>query len=263
MHAFQRLALAVNLALALTAPVHAEDVAEQGLLPFGSAAGMARLAHAAGTADFPSLANQFEPQSNRAFCGPTTAAIVLNAIHARRGGEAPRDRSRLRPEDQTYLPAGFELAVARHTQESVIEKGPKTRAEVLGKPVTINGKLVSDGGYQLRQLDALLRAHGLPTRLVIASDAVTDSQIRADLIANLARAGDYVIANYRRDAVGQSGGAHISPLGAYDADTDSVLLMDVNPDSAGWVWMPVATLICGMRTLDVVEHRGYILVGTP
>jgi len=262
MQTVPHIGLAIAIGLASVTTTLADDSAVRELQPFNSATGMARLARASGTADFPALANQFEPQSNRAFCGPTTAAIVLNAVHARQG-DAPRDRSRLRPEDQTYLPAGFELAVARHTQESVIDKGPKTRAEVLGKPVTINGKLVSDGGYQLRQLDALLRAHGLPTRLVIASDAVTDSQIRADLIANLARAGDYVIANYRRDAVGQSGGAHISPLGAYDADTDSVLLMDVNPDSAGWVWMPVATLIRGMRTLDVVEHRGYILVGTP
>mgnify|MGYP000735807889 CR=1 FL=1 len=30
--------------------------------------------------DFPALANQFEPQSNAAFCGPTSAAIVLNAL---------------------------------------------------------------------------------------------------------------------------------------------------------------------------------------
>jgi hypothetical protein len=36
--------------------------------------------------------------------------------------------------------------------------------------------------------------------------------------------------------------------------------MDVNPASAGWVWMPLATLVKGMRTLDTVENRGYILV---
>jgi hypothetical protein len=36
--------------------------------------------------------------------------------------------------------------------------------------------------------------------------------------------------------------------------------MDVNPASAGWVWMPIATLIKGMRTFDTVENRGYILV---
>ena len=57
-----------------------------------------------------------------------------------------------------------------------------------------------------------------------------------------------------------TGGGHISPLGAFDAESDSVLVLDVNPASAGWVWMPVALLIRGMRTFDTVENRGYILV---
>ncbi|WP_374400159.1 phytochelatin synthase family protein [Niveibacterium sp.] len=259
MHLLHRLACATLASVAIALPAQADDSTARELLPFGSAAGMARLARASGTADFPALANQFEPQSNRAFCGPTTAAIVLNAIHSGHR-DAPHDRRRLQPDDEKYLPAGFDLTVARYTQESVIGKGPKTRAQVLGEPMTIAGKVVQDGGYQLRQLEALLRGHGLSTRLVIASDAVSDAQIRADLADNLGRAGDYVIVNYRRDAVGQAGGAHISPLGAYDAASDSVLLMDVNPDSAGWVWMPLARLIQGMRTRDIVEHRGYILV---
>ena len=69
-----------------------------------------------------------------------------------------------------------------------------------------------------------------------------------------------MIVNYRREDVGQRGGGHISPLGAYDADSDSFLVLDVNPTSAGWVWMPTATLIKGMRTFDTLENRGYILV---
>jgi Phytochelatin synthase len=61
-------------------------------------------------------------------------------------------------------------------------------------------------------------------------------------------------------AVGQRGGGHISPLGAYDAASDSFLVLDVNPASAGWVWMPTATLVQGMRTFDTVENRGYVVV---
>ncbi|HJW81556.1 MAG TPA: phytochelatin synthase family protein, partial [Acidiferrobacterales bacterium] len=74
------------------------------------------------------------------------------------------------------------------------------------------------------------------------------------------RRGDYVIANYWRQAVGQQGGGHISPLAAYDPESDSFLVLDVNPASAGWVWMPTLTLIKGMRTFDKVENRGYIHV---
>jgi hypothetical protein len=230
-----------------------------GLVAFASDEGLLRLARSTAKLDFPALANQFEAQSNGAFCGPTTAAIVLNAI-AGRSAELPRDRSRLRPQDLQFMPVGADPSLPRYTQDNVIEMGAKTRAQVLGEPVTINGRQVSDFGYQTRQFDQLLRAHGLRTRLVIVDDQLPEAQIRADLAANLARRGDYVVVTYRRQAVGQSGGGHISPLGAYDRESDSFLVLDVNPSSAGWVWMPAATLIQGMRTFDTLENRGYILV---
>jgi hypothetical protein len=48
---------------------------------------------------------------------------------------------------------------------------------------------------------------------------------------------------------------------AASAASDSVLVLDVNPSSAGWAWMPLATLIRRMRSVDTVENRGYVLVG--
>jgi hypothetical protein len=258
-----RVAIVFLLATTLVPEALARDEAApnpvQSLVAFTSDEGLARLARAQAKVDFPALANQFEAQSNIAFCGPTTVAIVLNAVRGR-SQDLPRDRSRLRAEDLQYLPRGFDLTIPRFTQDNVISKGQKTRSQVLGEPVTVNGKQISDGGYQLRQLDELLRAHDLVTRLVVVDDKKSEQEIRTDLVENLKRAGDYVIVNYRREDVGQRGGGHISPLGAYDAESDSVLVMDVNPASAGWVWMPTVTLIKGMRTFDTVENRGYILV---
>ena len=161
-----------------------------------------------------------------------------------------------------YVPSGIDLAIPRFTQDNVIAKGLKTRAQVLGEPVTINGKQIPDFGYQVRQLDEMLRANGLTTRLAIVDDNRPAEEIRTELIENLKHRGDYVIVNYQRKAVGQKGGGHISPLGAYDAQSDSFLVLDVNPASAGWVWMPTATLVKGMRTFDTVENRGYILIET-
>ena len=260
-----RFCAAILLAAALLTqgPVRAEaplpDVASPALVAFTSEEGAARLARAAAKTDFAALANQFEAQSNGAFCGPTTAAIVLNA--ARAGSrDLPRDRSRLRADDLRYLPSGADLTVPRFTQDNVIDKGRKTRAQVLGEPATVNGREVRDFGYQLRQLDEMLRANGLTTRLTIVDDAKPEADIRTELAAQLERPGDYVIVNYRREAVGQRGGGHISPLGAYDAASDSFLVLDVNPAAAGWVWMPTATLVRGMRTFDTIENRGYILV---
>jgi hypothetical protein len=187
---------------------------------------------------------------------------VLNAAKGRRA-DLPRDRSRFRPEDGRYAPPGVDGSIPRYTQDNVFEKSAKTRAQVFGEPITINGERIQDFGFQVRQLDELLRANGVATRLVIVDDAKPEADIRADLVDSMKRRGDYVIVSYQRKAVGQEGPPHISPLGAYDAQSDSFLVLDVNPSRTSWVWMPTATLIKGMRTFDTVENRGYILVSAP
>ena len=101
-----RVAIAVLLATPLVPEALARDEAApnsaQGLVAFSSDDGLARLARAQGKVDFPALANQFEAQSNIAFCGPTTVAIVLNAVRGR-SQDLPRDRSRLRAEGNAHL----------------------------------------------------------------------------------------------------------------------------------------------------------------
>ena len=84
--------------------------------------------------------------------------------------------------------------------------------------------------------------------------------IRREIARNLATGDDYVLVNYARKALGQQGGGHISPLGAYDETSDSFLIMDVNPNRAPWVWVGAGDLIRAMRTFDTVENRGYLLI---
>ena len=255
-------ACATHGAATSPATTSAEAKASPALVPFASEEGLARLGRSGAKVDFAALANQFEAQYNGAFCGPTSAAIVLNTVNSRRA-DLQRDHTRLRKDDVQFMPAGADPIVPRFTQDSVIDSGPKTRAQVLGEPTTIGSKQVRDFGYQLRQFDAMLRANGLVTTVVVVDDARSEQALRADLADNLARGGDYVVVNYRREAVGQKGGGHISPLGAYDAGSDAFLVLDVNPAVAGWVWMPAATLVRGMRTFDTVENRGYVLVHAP
>ena len=266
MSPFARIALALFLATAPFSAAFALDnppaAASRELVPFASEDGLARLARSRAKVDFPVLANQYEEELDGAFCGPASAAMVLNAVKGR-GGDVPKDDSRLHADDLKYLPPGVDPIIPRYTQDNVIVKGRKTRAQVLGEPVTINGKQVHDFGYQVRQLDEMLRANGLSTRLVIVDDSKSEQDIRADLVESLEHPGDYVIVSYLREAVGQHGPGHISPLGAYDAESNSFLVLDVNPSRAGWVWMPTATLVKGMRTFDTVENRGYILVTSP
>jgi Phytochelatin synthase len=250
-----------SLALTATFAENAANVIPHPV-PFSSEEGMTRLARSSAKMDFPVLANQFEAQSNPAFCGPTSAAIVLNAVYGRRA-DLPRDRSRMHEGDLRYVPPNIEPTLPRFTQDNVITQGLKTRAQVLGEPLPINGKQVTDFGYQIRQLDEMIRANGVSTKLTIVDENKIEDEIRTELVENLKRRGDYVIVSFLREAVGERGGSHISPLGAYDTESDSFLVLDVNPASADWVWMPTKTLINGMRTFDKIENRGYIQVAPP
>lgn len=235
------------------------DASTAMLVPFASEEGLDRLSRSNARIDFPALANQFEPQYNGGFCGPASAAIVLNALY--NGSDMqPRDARRLQPEDLKYLPPQADITVPRFTQDTVIEKGSKSRAFVFGKPVVVGDKEIHDFGYQVRQLDEMLRENGAVTQLVVVSDQTDPQTIRTDLINNLKSANDFVLVNYKRSAVGQKGGGHISPVAAYEGTSDSFLVLDVNPAAAGWIWINANTLIEGMRTFDTVENRGYLLL---
>ncbi|HVO30941.1 MAG TPA: phytochelatin synthase family protein, partial [bacterium] len=137
----------------------------------------------------------------------------------------------------------------------------KSKTEVFGKPKSLTSR--PDPGLQLRQLAGILSAHGLDTTVRVADDGVTDDAMRKEIAANLAREGDFVIVNYLRSALGQEGGGHISPLGAYDEASDSFLVMDVNPNGHTWVWVGAEALFKAMRTKDTSENRGYVLVREP
>ena len=155
-----------------------------------------------------------------------------------------------------WLPQGADPFFGKYTPYNVLNDRTKTRLEVLGRPILIDGDPQSDYGLQLRQLAQVLRSHGL--RVV---DGSTDpAAIRREIAANLATGDDFVLVNYARRALGQQGGGHISPLGAYDERSDSFLIMDVNPNRAPWVWVRSDDLIAVMRTFDMLENRGYLLV---
>ena len=99
-----------------------------------------------------------------------------------------------------------------------------------------------------RNLGSLLIKGATPVEVIRQHMATVDSPTRGrDLGLHF--------ADLSRGFIG-----HISPLGAYDAQSDSFLVLDVNPAAGGWVWMPSATLIRGMRTFDTVENRGYVVV---
>src|SRR5436190_6546885 len=208
------------------------------LVPFASAESEKRLARATAKVDFFHLANHFESQQNMGYCGPASATIVLNALRADdKTAAKPRDPGLFPAEYRKNLPPGLDPVFARYTQSTFFDDqttGVKARDQFFGKPKAPGAK--PSPGLELREFHGILRAHGLDAELRVADDKLGDDVIRRELVANLSAPDDYVVVNYFRPVLGQQGGGHISPLGAYDKKSDSFLVLDVNPNGHTWVW---------------------------
>ena len=231
-----------------------------GPVEWDSAEGAARLSSSSYTADFFALSNHFISQDNSIFCGPVSSAIVLNALRLRKMDGLPRDMRSIAEHEMAWLWPDADPFLGKYTPGNVLNDRTKTRLEVLGRPIVVGGASISDYGLQLHQLAQVLRSHGLTVVASVVDDNADSDAIRRELAANLATRNDFVLVNYARKSLGQEGGGHISPLGAYDERSDSFLIMDVNPNRAPWVWVETDALIAAMRTFDTVENRGYLLV---
>jgi hypothetical protein len=93
-----------------------------------------------------------------------------------------------------------------------------------------------------------------------ASDIDTFRTLAAEY---LGRPDHHVIVTYSRAALGQEGGGHISPLGAYDADSDRFLILDVSRYKAPAVWVSTQRLFMAMakqKSVDNPQTRGFLLI---
>ena len=233
------------------------QLASAKVVNWTSPEGISRLESSQYKNDFFRLANQFESQHNKVYCGVASTTIVLNALRVFKSDfDIPLDDSLIDEADQDFFPdeEGFTPFYSRYTQNTVIEKSPKPRLRVMGKPATEGGD--SEYGYRLNELGELLRAHGLRARVVHIETEDDVAQMRDDLIQALKTPHQYIIINYARQVVGQEPGGHISPLGAYHKGSDSFLIMDVTPAKANWIWVTSQQLFNAMATQDGVSQLG-------
>jgi hypothetical protein len=193
------------------------------LIDLHSPQGQTLLTSSAYKADYPDLAKNFEGQSRRAYCGVASAVIVLNAIHR--------------------------------------ESSPVTQKSFFTDQVrrVMTPYDVAFGGMTLDQNAALLHAHGLDVTATHAADSTLEN-FRAIVQQNLATTGDYLLVNYSRKPLGEDGGGHFSPLAAYDAHSDDVLIMDVTDYNYPPTWVPMKLMWDSMNTIDSSsgKTRGFV-----
>lgn len=208
------------------------------LINFNSTEGEKLLITSTAREDYFPLSIQFLTQENQAFCGVASMVMVLNAL----GISAP--------EEPKYKPYHV------FTQNNVFDN-PKAQT-------VISADKVLKQGLTLEQLGKILESYPVKTQVYYGSD-VTLEQFRQLVRENLQQPKNYVIVNYLRATIGQERGGHISPIAAYDTETDRFLILDVARYKYPPVWVKVEDLWKAIRTVDPTsgKTRGFVLVSLP
>ena len=184
--------------------------------------GRALLDDADALADYRPLSDSFEHQSLASFCGVASSVTVLNAMG--------RDVSQ---------------------QSFFTDDAAAVRSRLQ----------VTFAGMSLPELAGLLQAHGARASARHADETTVDA-FRTSIDTNLDREGDFILVNYQREALGQPTVGHISPLAAYDRDTDKVLILDTAGHKYPPTWVPVELLFDATDTIDAAtgKTRGFVEV---
>jgi hypothetical protein len=181
------------------------------------------------------LTAHFVTQKNQAYCGVASMVMVLNALEVKA------------PPAPEYAP------FAHFTQDNALNEQTER--------ILPQGVLIKQG-MTLDQLGALLETHGVKSSVWHASD-ISLRAFRQVVVHSLNQTDRHVLVNYLRKAIGQERGGHISPLAAYDVESDRFLILDVSRYKYPPIWVTASQLYEAMNTPDSDNQnrsRGFVIV---
>lgn len=222
------LCLAGGGALAQTLPL------PSNLINLNSAEGEKLLMDSKARQDYWPLSMQFETQDNLAYCGVASSVMVLNAL------SVPAPES---PEFGSFR---------MFTQNNFFNEQARK---------VVTPEVVSRQGMTLGQLGQLLETYPIIAEVHYSSDSSLE-EFRTQAVKNLQEPENFVLVNYLRSDIGQEKGGHISPLAAYNEETDRFLILDVSRYKYPPVWVTTEELWKAMNTtdLDSGKTRGFVFV---
>ncbi len=205
------------------------------LISFDSNEGEKLLIESKSREDFFPLSMQFVTQINQAYCGVASIVMVLNSLDI----EAPQS--------QIYKPYRV------FTQENFFNN--KAAQKVT------SAEVVSRQGMSLDQIGKLINSYGAKVKVYHASSTNID-EFRFLAAQKLNQKQNFVIVNYLRKEIGQKEGGHISPIAAYNAQSDRFLILDVSRYKYPPVWVKTADLWKAMNTRASASSktRGFLFV---
>lgn len=205
------------------------------LISFDSNEGEKLLFESKSKEDFLPLSMHFVTQINQAYCGVASIVMVLNSLDIKA------------PLSEPYKP--YRIFTQEHFFNNK-EAQKVTSAEV-----------VSRQGMSLEQIGKLINSYGVKVKVYYASNT-NINEFRKLAVQNLKRRQNFVIVNYLRKEIGQKEGGHISPIAAYNAQSDRFLILDVSRYKYPPVWVKTEDLWKAMNTKGSTSSktRGFLLV---
>ncbi len=234
-------ALAAAMFLFASGPVAAEDAFKPEPPVYFLTPDSVKWLETAEKGDFLALMSRFVSEYQATFCGIASSVMALNAL-----GIEPPTAPRWYPYDYW-------------DQDNIFSE------EVLEKVAPVS--TVEGGGITIAQLETLLDLSGAKAEKTFASDTDVDAFRKAAREA-LADPDAILIVNFGRAEFGQAGldgGGHISPVAAYNAESDRFLILDVARYKYLPSWATAETLYAAMNTPDSSsgKTRGYVVVRKP
>ncbi len=203
---------------------------------FNSREGLRRFQAVKDKAMFYRLAPHFQPQRDPCHCAVAVAVIALNTMKLdERGDSVP------------------------YSQETLLSEA----TDPIRNRKTIQGP---NPGFTASQLAKLLEHFGL--NIVVNYEDIPESKgavrLRKTLKKAFKKGGPLCLANFSYAPLMGEGGGHFSPLAAYHAPSDSVLVLDVANHKTLWYWAPTELLVKAMREVDKSANspRGMLLVAS-
>nr|AGC82138.1 phytochelatin synthase [Suaeda salsa] len=174
------------------------------------------------------LVSYYQTQSEPAYCGLATLAVVLNAL-----GIDPGRKWK---------------GPWRWFDESMLDC-----CEPLEK--------VKVSGISFDKVACLARCNGAEVDTFRANESTIDN-FRKYVISCTSSENCHMIVSYHRGILNQTGTGHFSPIGGYHAGNDMVLILDVARFKYPPHWVPLTLLWDAINTVVAASglHRGFMLI---
>ncbi|MCF6777236.1 phytochelatin synthase family protein [Thiotrichales bacterium 19X7-9] len=187
--------------------------------------------------DYWLLSQYFVTEKGLAFCAPASIVMTLNAL-----GKTPKEA----PEHYPYK---------LFNQTNLFFNQAILKANITPPMINFHGMTLGQAGLILEQYaDSVKIYHG--------NEIMGVKQFKELLINALTNKKQFIIINFYRKTINESGGGHFSPIAAYNPQTDRFLILDVARYKYPPVWVKSEELFKAILGIDSIskKSRGFIIV---